>query len=213
MEKRPAKVRGVYERDSGSGIWWVFYKLRLVHKREKVGRRGDAVALYQRRKTELRAGAKLAPNLRTKAAEGPTFGKLADDALAYSKSRNRKDIRTLEGRLGILKDSFSRMTASDLTTQMIEDRFEDHVDWAPATKNRYRAAISLAYKLGMRNGKVCPRTRLGVEPELKTRVASDICWPRKKKRSVRSCKSITPATCLPWLSLSTPACACPNSTP
>lgn len=158
----------------------------MVHKREKVGRRGDAVALYQRRKTELRAGAKLAPNLRTKAAEGPTFGKLADDALAYSKSRNRKDIRTLEGRLGILKDSFSRMTASDLTTQMIEDRFEDHVDWAPATKNRYRAAISLAYKLGMRNGKVCPRTRLGVEPrtENKGRVRYLLAEEEEAQRKV-----------------------------
>ncbi len=163
-KKAPAKVRGVYERDPGSGIWWIQYKQGKIRKREKVGRRSDAIALYQQRKTELRAGAKLVKNIRTREPEGVTFGKLADEALAWSESRNRKDIRTLTGRLGILKDPFGTMTASDLTPQRIEAWFNEHVDWAPATKNRYRAAISLAYKIGMRNGKVATNPARLVEP-------------------------------------------------
>jgi hypothetical protein len=46
-------VRGVYERDPGSGVWWIQYKQGSVRKREKVGRRSDAIALYQQRKSEM----------------------------------------------------------------------------------------------------------------------------------------------------------------
>jgi hypothetical protein len=35
--KAPAKVRGVYEREPGSGVWWICYKQGSIRKREKVG--------------------------------------------------------------------------------------------------------------------------------------------------------------------------------
>ena len=54
--KAPAKVRGVYEREPGSGIWWICYKQGSVRKREKVGRRADAVALYQQKKQNSEPG-------------------------------------------------------------------------------------------------------------------------------------------------------------
>ena len=148
-KKAPAKVRGVYERDPGSGIWWIQYKQGSVRKREKVGRRSDAIALYQQRKTELRAGAKLAPNLRKR---GVTFGQLADEALAWSAEFHPKDIRTVTGRMKTLKEQFGLITAADLTPQMIDAWLTEHDDWAPATKNRYRALVSLVYRQAMRNG-------------------------------------------------------------
>ena len=40
-----AKVRGVFEKDPGSGIWWIRYHVDGKPKREKVGRRSDAIAL------------------------------------------------------------------------------------------------------------------------------------------------------------------------
>jgi DNA-binding transcriptional LysR family regulator len=52
-KKSPAKVRGVYEREQGSGIWWIRYEVEGKPRREKVGRRSDAVALYQKRKADL----------------------------------------------------------------------------------------------------------------------------------------------------------------
>ena len=62
-KKAPAKVRGVYEREQGSGIWWIRYEVEGKPKREKVGRRSDAIALYQKRKADLRIGLKLLDNL------------------------------------------------------------------------------------------------------------------------------------------------------
>jgi hypothetical protein len=56
----------VFEKEPGSGIWWIRYFADGQKKREKVGRKSDAVALYQKRKSEVRAGAKLSANMRTK---------------------------------------------------------------------------------------------------------------------------------------------------
>lgn len=153
MAKRaaPAKIRGVYERDPGSGIWWICYKQGTVRKREKVGSRANAKILYQQRKTELRAGAKLAPNLRSK---GVTFGVLAGEALAWSKEFHPKDIRTVKGRMKTLTEHFGAMAAAELTPQLIDTWLTEHPKWMPATKNRYRALISLVYRQAMRNGKV-----------------------------------------------------------
>ena len=55
MAREVKKVRGVYERDPGSGVWWICYKQGGIRKREKVGRRSDAINLYQKRKAELLA--------------------------------------------------------------------------------------------------------------------------------------------------------------
>ena len=49
------KQRGVFEKEPGSGIWWIRYFADGQKKREKVGRKSDAVALYQKRKSEVRA--------------------------------------------------------------------------------------------------------------------------------------------------------------
>ena len=59
-----AKVRGVYERDLGSGIWWIRFTDNGKIRRERVGRRSDAIALYQKRKADARAGIMLPSNLR-----------------------------------------------------------------------------------------------------------------------------------------------------
>ena len=51
-----AATRGVFQHPAGRGVWWVnFYYVGKRH-REKVGRRSDAIALYQKRKTEARSG-------------------------------------------------------------------------------------------------------------------------------------------------------------
>ena len=57
--KTTAKATGVWEKEQGSGVWWIRYRAEGKLKREKVGRKSDAIALYQQRKSELRAGVKL----------------------------------------------------------------------------------------------------------------------------------------------------------
>jgi hypothetical protein len=41
------KVRGVFEKDPSSGIWWIWYYINGTERREKIGRRGDAIKLYK----------------------------------------------------------------------------------------------------------------------------------------------------------------------
>jgi integrase len=149
--KAPAKVRGVYERTPGSDVWWIQYKQGTVRKREKVGRRGDAIALYQDRKTKLRAGLKLPKNMRHK---GITFAQLAEEAVAWSEEHHPKDIRTVKSRMKPLLVEFGMQAAESINPQMIDHWLTDHKAWSPATKNRYRALLSLVYRQGLRNGKV-----------------------------------------------------------
>lgn len=62
---RKHNLKGVYEREKSSGVWWIRYhdaQGRL--RREKAGARGAAVKLYQKRKTEALQGKKLPENLR-----------------------------------------------------------------------------------------------------------------------------------------------------
>jgi hypothetical protein len=53
--KTTAKPTGVWEKEQGSGVWWIRFRAEGKLKREKVGRKSDAIALYQQRKAELRA--------------------------------------------------------------------------------------------------------------------------------------------------------------
>lgn len=137
--KAPPKVRSVYERDPGSGVWWICYKQGTVRKHEKVGSRGNAIA----GKSELRTGAKLPANIRKK---GITFGQLAAEALLWSEEFHPKDIRTVKSRMQPLVEEFGAYAAADIKPQAIDQWLTEHGDWKPATKNRYRALLSLVYR-------------------------------------------------------------------
>ena len=106
--KVTTKVRGVYEREPGSGVWWVCYQQDGIRRREKVGSRGNAIALYQKRKSELRAGKKLPTNMRNR---GVTFAQLAAEAVTWSAEHHPKDIRTVRSRMKGLVAEFGDRTA------------------------------------------------------------------------------------------------------
>ena len=73
-------MRGVYENPIGSGIWWVHYYGAGKRHREKVGRKSDAIKLYQSRKADVAAGRKL-PELRN--SKVVTLSELIDDVLEF----------------------------------------------------------------------------------------------------------------------------------
>jgi hypothetical protein len=60
---------------------WGFKSPSGHHIIKKVGRKSDAIALYQLRKSQTRAGKKLPPNPRS---AGVRFRELTDAILAYS---------------------------------------------------------------------------------------------------------------------------------
>jgi integrase len=144
------KVRGVFEKVPGSGIWWIEVYNGKVRRREKVGRRGDAIMLYQKRKAELLKGKKLEKG---RYRDVP-FSELAKDAEVWAEERGHKDLRTLKGRLKTLVDEFGAREAEGIEPLQIDHWLSEHENWTAATKNRYRSAMSLVYKLGVKHKKV-----------------------------------------------------------
>ena len=110
------QMKGVYENPPQSGIWWILYYVEGKRHREKVGRRSDAVALYQRRKTDARMGIKM-PEIRPRRAV--LFEEIAADALVYSKEHKasyRGDRATVVKLLPV----FGKTPINEITPQTIK---------------------------------------------------------------------------------------------
>jgi integrase len=144
-----AKVTGVWEKVPGSGIWWIRYRKDGVLHREKVGRKSDALALYQKRKNEIRAGTKLPENMRRASIR---FGQLAEDIRRYSEKHHR-DQGHIESRLKRILRDFENRLADQIKPEDIDNWIAINTETA-ATANRYRALFSLIFREALRNGKV-----------------------------------------------------------
>jgi len=145
------KQRGIYEKVPGSSIWWVLhYDAQGRRRREKAGTKSAAIALYHKRKQEALEGRKLPERLR-RAPVG--FREIAREALEYSQAYKRPDSHRNDAcQMKKLVEWFGDQTAESLGAQEIEKRLAGQM-WAPATANRYRALLSLTYRLAIRNGK------------------------------------------------------------
>lgn len=141
-------MRGVYENPIGSGIWWIHYYALGKRHREKVGRKPDAIKLYQTRKADAAAGRKL-PELRN--SKVLTLSELIDDALEFT--AHHKDQRGYKSKGEIVREALGSRPAAELTPQELERWLRARCKTA-ATANRYKAFISLCYREGVRNGKV-----------------------------------------------------------
>jgi integrase len=146
---KKSSARGLFERPAGSGCWWINYYVDGKQHREKVGRRGDAIALYQKRKADARRKLKL-PELVP--GNVVTFGQLAAMAVEHAKT-HLQSIEHYVTKDKILREPFGERPAAAIKPQDINDWLTGHCQ-TPATANRYRAFMSLAYRLGMENGKV-----------------------------------------------------------
>ncbi len=111
--------------------------------------KGDAIALYQQRKSDTRAGAKLPNNLRS---AGVRFKELADAILGYSASHHR-DTKNIKIRIAKILSDFGQRVAEKVKPEDIDAWLTAHTK-TPATSNRYRALFSLVYRKALRNGKV-----------------------------------------------------------
>jgi site-specific recombinase XerD len=148
------RQRGVYEKAPGSGVWWVRYADTMGRiRREKAGTKSSALTLYRKRKTESLQGKKLPENLRTPTV---SFAELTSDALVYSKTHkvtHQDDVLRMPWLLAAFRDR----AADSITPQDLENhlaRIGEDRNWAPASVNRYRALISLVFRLGIANGKL-----------------------------------------------------------
>jgi len=153
----PKLPKGVYERLPGTKIFWIRYADQTGRiRREKAGTKGAAIQLYQKRKTEVAQRKKLPENFRAKPV---SFEELADDALVYSKAHKRSWGHD-ESRMKRLKEWMRDRPAETLSPAQIEKWFAEQ-KLSPATMNRYRALLSLTYRIGNENAKLsCNPARL-----------------------------------------------------
>src|ERR1700682_5521426 len=97
-QKQAQRVRGVYEKVAGSGIWYARYRVKGKLYREIAGTRTQARNLYKLRTGDALQG-KLPPALRS--TKVVTFGELAKAAIEWSKV-NKKSFQDDIERLGLL---------------------------------------------------------------------------------------------------------------
>lgn len=156
MPKKQEKVRGVYEKVPDSGIWWCRYAdAKGKIRREKVGRWSDAVDLYNKRRTETLQRKKLPERFRVK---GTTFRTLCTDALEHSRESNgERSTAELELKINTLLPVFGDLAAEHITKQDVIRWLASEGEarkWAPATRNRWQAAFSLIFRVGLDNEKI-----------------------------------------------------------
>ena len=84
MARKQGKDRGLFERPPGSGIWWVrYFDHHGREHREKIGAKGLARRVYEKRKTEIREGRFFAP----KRPETVSFESIMSDSIEIQRSR------------------------------------------------------------------------------------------------------------------------------
>ena len=186
-----AKVTGVWEKVPGSRIWWIRYRENGALHREKVGRKSDALALYQKRKSEIRAGAKLPENMRRASIR---FGQLAEDIRGYSEKHHR-DRGHIESRLEADLPDFEIRLADQIKPEDIDGWIARNTDTA-ATANRYRALFSLIFREALRNGKVTGNPARLVRLRHKEQRTHSASSPTTRRNaSARPSQSSSPNTC------------------
>jgi integrase len=166
------KVKGVYEKVPGSGVYWIRFKRNGVTRRERVGAKADAEKLYMIRKVAIYKNEKLPP---TQPSRGIRFSEIGQDAINWYEKTRKKDLRTFSGRMRtIIESPMGRKRVADINhrdiAQWIEEQSRARVerklrrggkvivahienDWSPATRNRYKTTFSRAFSLAAKAGK------------------------------------------------------------
>jgi integrase len=185
--KQEVKMRGVFEKKSGSGIWWIqYFDSEGRRHREKVGRKSTALVLYQKRRTEISEGKKL-PLLRNTPIV--KFDEIAADALEYSKSHNISFENDVNRMKGILKEFADRPIAAikpqeiDRWLNQLSRKVKgEEVALKPATLNRYRAMLSLAFRIAVQNGKTVSNPARLVRPRREDNAVIRYLLPDEERR-------------------------------
>jgi integrase len=167
-EKRTGKaVAGVYEKNEGSGIWYVRYRLHGRLVRKKIGQKDKAIG-YLKKVQYIRASgdgvvptsakqtARTATELKQEVGE-VTVANLCDLLLKHiqnpKQAHKYKDQANPPRRLGQIKKEFGNRIAASIKPHEIGD-WLDGMDTAPATRNRLKTTFSAVYRHGARKGKV-----------------------------------------------------------
>jgi integrase len=168
--------KGVFEKQPGSGVLWIRFGVgRGRLKRELAGKYihgirtaakvlEDAIALLERRRTEVRLGKQFPERQPIKPPL--TFAELAEDALRHSRRHKIRSYENDEQRMKLLQQLFRGRLAEEITANEIKQKLEAEEErrgWAPATFNNYRLLLSMTYRVAIDAEKVKLNPALGVK--------------------------------------------------
>ncbi|MCL2659095.1 MAG: hypothetical protein FWD64_01065 [Acidobacteriaceae bacterium] len=169
MPRRPAAVKGVFQRDDDPSRAW-YARIRIdgkLIKKSFGSDRAAAINYVEKTKFLRRAGEGRLPrnakDMPKTAREVDTssetshvlVSELCDDLLSHIQSKPNvyKDQRNPPYRIGVIRKQFGERIADTIRPYEISD-WLDSLDKAPATINRYKVTFSSIYRYGKQRDKV-----------------------------------------------------------
>jgi hypothetical protein len=111
MARSGGKDRGLYKSPKGSGVWWIcYFDTDGRRHRERIGPKGLARRVYEKRKTEIREGRYFPPERK----RAVLLDEIARDYLAYQQGSGKRVQSTNIG-LRRLLEAFGGRRAESVT--------------------------------------------------------------------------------------------------
>jgi integrase len=161
MARKAQPVSGVYEKNEGSDIWYIRYRLSGKLVRKKIGTRKQAIDYLAKVKHIRASGDGIVPTsalepARTTAEarepiQGVLFGDLCDGLITHiaKNPTEYKDQRNPPQRINRIKETFGDRQAASIEPHEIAEWLDTELDGlAPASKNRYKAVFSAIFAFG-----------------------------------------------------------------
>src|SRR5271170_3940672 len=191
------ELRGIFEREKGSGIWWIRWTDSAGNKRrEKVGGRSDAITLLAKRKTEKLRQAKLPETM----DNAILFSELLDDALEHSRAANgERSTRELELKINRLRPHWGNRKAVEISKQEIVRWLQSEAvnrSWTVATANRWQACFSLVFRVALDNQKIVLNPASRIRRKAENNQSIRYLTPQEERR-IRKALSTRCPSCLP----------------
>jgi len=153
-----SKVRGVTEKPTGSGIWWInYYDAEGRRHREKIGKKSIAIEAYFHRRAEIREGKFKPPRIRRVSFRELAELALEDKRIRLEPNSYNKDVE----RMKYLTKEFGDMPADLVTPGQVEafllklrDSGQRKAALSGSTLNKFRALLSSVFTFAVRTGKL-----------------------------------------------------------
>ena len=157
MARINSKDKGVFERPSGSGIWWVRYTVNGKEVRRKIGRKTDAKAFYTRTKAQILEG-RYEPERPRVITLGVWLGEYIQTVTSISLRAQKGYAAFWTERLG--NRALVSIKANEL--ERIQASLKEEGRLAQSTINRYYAFLKHSLNVAIRDGliKENPVTRV-----------------------------------------------------
>jgi len=156
------KKKGIFEKEKGSGVWWINLRENGERHRQRIGSFEAAVAAYKLHTDELHEGRYVPP----RSADHLKFGELMDQAFADRKLHLAgSSYDSDETKMPKLREWFGEVPAVKLTTAMIRAHLDELLKGGlkGATVNRYKALLSAVFTWGMKNARLKVNPVKGIE--------------------------------------------------